>query len=345
VHLEPRIQLAESRRSPSSPSAKEVAKLSEMELRNLANEVAPLVLKGNCVAWIGSGLSRVAKYPEWDKTLDHLCDACNVPRLFREAAEDADRLIDTAEQCFQKDSLAYERTLANLFGHPPVEDRIAFRLLMKIPFKAYVTTNFDPLLSIACGDANGHSLHCYPDLPVMALGGSTPSVFYIHGLARRDGEACGTQLVLARGEFERAYDGIVGSFLLQFLAYCDVIFLGCRLSEPIMKEVFRRVHRIQLQIKESRGNPVMPRRQMLAPVRELEVPLGSGPTPTRRERDNEAEVKEDKRFQEMGIDVTRYQPADATRHWEVEQFLELLQDAVKRARLTMSEENIPREAP
>lgn len=120
----------------------------------IAQELLGALFGRGCVAWIGSGLSRPI-YGDWLQTVDQLCNRCGVrPFDVSIANPDAAQLIDKAEECKVANLVVYEATLANLYGKTDVVTRKAYSMLMKAPFKAYATTNHDPLLSEA-GETEG----------------------------------------------------------------------------------------------------------------------------------------------------------------------------------------------
>src|SRR3990172_386500 len=164
----------------------------------------PMIKDGNCIVWVGSGLSKSAEYPDWKETIRKLCDKCEVTLLSKSEEESPDKLIDKAEECKKADIDAYHNTLADLFGRQPVSTRFAYQSLMKLPFKAYVTTNFDPLLSETGAIEEYGKLYYYPCFPP-ELGNSHPIV-YLHGHARPDNQAMGDNLILARSDFDEAYE-------------------------------------------------------------------------------------------------------------------------------------------
>lgn len=212
-----------------------------------AKELWPIVNK-RCVAWVGSGMSPRADYPEWKALINALCTACNVVPL-SSTVPSSDDLIDKAEECKCANLDMYHKTLADVFGKRVVQTRQALHLLMKLPFQAYVTTNFDLLLSSAGAVHDCRNVYSYPSLPIEKINGTPRSIFHIHGRASDGENPSGKNLILARSDFDQAYRRIVPSFLDQLLVYHNVLFLGCSLTEPAMQAVFQRVHEIHMQIK------------------------------------------------------------------------------------------------
>jgi SIR2-like domain len=281
----------------------------------IAEQLWPFINK-RCVVWVGAGLSAAAGYPQWSDLISRLCAACNVEPL-NSVELSSDDLIDKAEECKRANSESYHTTLARIFGQLVAQTRQALYLLMKLPFQAYITTNFDLLLSSAGALHDCRNVYSYPSLPVGKINRTPRSIFHIHGRASDGENPSGENLILARSDFDQAYGGIVRSFLEQLLVYHNVLFLGCSLTEPAMQAVFQRVHEIHVQIKTSiaaGNNP--PKRFVLLPTRYMRLKAVN-------ERDYESEHNEDGRFRAIDVNVIRYDPGDA-RHGEIEDVLEQL---------------------
>jgi hypothetical protein len=119
------------------------------------------IRRGNCVAFVGAGFSAAAGLPSWPALLRVMADAlpgdvsagsrATIDRLLESPAHASNRELEMAaqllfdalgeQQCrvllrdaLRKDALppAMQRRLKHLFG---------------IPFRAIVTTNFDPLIA------------------------------------------------------------------------------------------------------------------------------------------------------------------------------------------------------
>src|SRR5690606_5512914 len=117
------------------------------------------VKAGNCVAFVGAGFSAAAGKPGWKRLLAHVAAAGKPGRspalrmiddlLAQPTA--SSRQLEMAAQLLQ-DELGIERyrqrlqeTIARIDPRPPRMERRLDRLT-GIPFRAIVTTNFDPLL-------------------------------------------------------------------------------------------------------------------------------------------------------------------------------------------------------
>ena len=289
----------------------------------LAAELFRAIKGRNCVAWVGAGLSRPV-YDDWPSAVSKLCEACGVKHLADSTSgTNSEILISKAEECRQANQGKYEETLAELYGRNEVRSRRAYNWLVKAPFKAYVTTNFDPLLSEAGDTAFEHnSLFSYPLLEPADLERNCRPIFYIHGHARPNGLPSGKNLVLARSEFDQAYQGIVGLFVQNLLLTYPIVFIGCRLSDPDIYEQMRRVHSMHMQIETKHPGYVRRARLALLPAI-FRKNTGTGPT-SDRERDTSTESQETLRFKEFHTDVLRYDPADPEQHSEIEDMLKHL---------------------
>ena len=225
--------------------------------------------------------------------------------------------MEQADKCKTANVDEYEKTLGELYGEREVETRQAYSRLMKAPFKAYVTTNFDPLLSEAA-DVEGYlDVRYYPDLPSPDIERCEKALFYIHGHARPKGKPNGHNLILSRSEFKQAYGttGVVRLFVQHLLLNYSIVFLGCGLLEPDIHQQIQCVHEMHVQVKAARDGFVPPLRFALSQT------IVSEATGT---RDLDAEARETDRFRALDTEVLRYDPVDRRKHWEIEDILKNL---------------------
>jgi len=266
----------------------------------------------DCIAWVGSGLSKPL-YGDWPQAVAELCRECAVPPFDASISKpDANQLINKAEECKTANRAMYEATLARVYGRQDNITRRAYQMLMKAPFKAYVTTNIDPLLSDAGALEGLLHVHCYPDLLPPEIERCRKPLFYMHGHARPGGIPTGRNLVFARSEFDEAYgpSGAVRLFVQNLLAYYPIVFIGCKLSEPEIYQQFRLVHEMLTRIQDATGVTSPPQRFLLA-----ETIISGG------RRDDGAEEIEERRLKELSVRVLRYDPIDREKHWEIEEAL------------------------
>jgi SIR2-like domain len=301
-----------------------LSKVGDLTPQEIAGEIWEVMKFEKCVCWVGSGLSNLF-YKDWPETVSCLCRSCGVPLWSDSGGKpSADLLIDKAEECKQADLKGYEATLANLFGDEVVPTRQAFSWLIKAPFKAYVTTNFDPLLSEAAAVLGYRSVHSYPLLPLDRLALDKKPLFYAHGHARRGGAPTGHDLVLARSDFHEAYAaGTARTFFEALLLTYPIVFVGCRLLEPDIRQQLLRVHDMHTRIKQSFPNFEPPSRLAIVPARYHEERTSDDPPPksSKRRRSVAEEREEVERFRALDTVVLRYVPGDPHVHGEIEGIL------------------------
>lgn len=107
---------------------------------------------GNVIAWVGAGLSIGMGYPSWDtlvckivENIDNtLWGNSEIQEWARENANDAPEWV--AEVLSQTHHKGYCNALIREFSHNAEEDSFIHALLSLLPFKWYITTNYDTLI-------------------------------------------------------------------------------------------------------------------------------------------------------------------------------------------------------
>lgn len=217
------------------------------------------VKAGNCVAFVGAGFSAAAGKPGWKRLLSHMADAGKPGRpaslrmiddlLAQPTA--SSRQLEMAAQLLQ-DELGperYRRRLQETIGRvEPLPPRMVRRLdrLTGIPFRAIVTTNFDPLLAGVTPSAQAYrqllrpAAHRWWDQrfwPSVEDGRAPgPFVLKIHGAVDRHGVR---DLVLTRREFRSRLHGDPSylTALRSLFATTTILFLGYSLSDAYLDQV------------------------------------------------------------------------------------------------------------
>lgn len=308
-----------------NPFHEDVVRNSD-ELHAMARRFLKDVNIENCVAWVGSGLSRPV-YPSWDDLVDSLCINCGIPAISPAERENTDSrkmpelLMVKAQECKNANLGLYESTLAQTFGEIKQEARLAYQFLMGMPFRAYITTNFDPLLKFAA-ELGGGRVRSYPELVAGDLFAEHKPVFYLHGCARKNGCATGKNLILATGDFDDDYTKIVQHFLIPIFQKCPLLFIGYKLGETEIQQIISVAAEIQRII--SRGS----RRNWPARFALLDMPVKPGT----EDIDPSEEESWDRlraeitvaHFIQYGTRVIFYQPTSRTDHVQVEEFLRIL---------------------
>lgn len=286
-----------------------------------AGKLWAVIGDGQTIVWIGSGLS-TGVYPGLDEFIPDLCSACGVG-----GGGSGVSFMQAAENCKVANAAVFRTTLGQTYGAPTAITREAYHLLTGLPFRAYVTTNFDPLLAKACRLHPDIPVHKYPDLPILEMGNGRRPAYYIHGGVERPNDPDVQSLVLASSDFEEAYDLRINGFLQEILTSCPIVFLGCRLSEASISAVFQRVKRVMARLEDlNRGRP-QPQRFILQ-AEPFPIPGTIIDRQTQEALDSAA--SERNRFAELGIETLPY-PYDPE-HMALEAILGELNDMQESAR-------------
>ena len=166
----------------------------DTEYKNLLK----LVRDRSCVVFVGSGLS-TRIYPSWEELIKQLCEECGIGGFKVNECMNAEILLEKADEAKAKNKELYYQALKKTFS-PVVNRREAYELLMRLRFKFYITTNFDPLLANETSKPEHEcdGVYCYPDLPLRK---TNRAVYYIHGMVRDD-DRSDPNILLGKKEFK-----------------------------------------------------------------------------------------------------------------------------------------------
>jgi hypothetical protein len=276
----------------------------------LPAEVCGLLQSKRCVAFVGSGPSILAGYPNWHSLVCDLCSCCGVDLSLAGNGNAAD-FLQLAEAALRADRIKYRRRLGEVFGKAVSVIPRLYKLLMRIPFKSYITLNFDPLLAEESRYLENPpcSIYPYPNLDRQHIG--KRSIYYLHGYVGQSGIPEEVELVLAESEFAHAYraDGPLRQFLLPTLTHDPICFIGCELREPVFREVFRICGDQQKDLLRRGGTKVPPKYILLAHRAVALADNGTASGDARRlaqeQEDDEAAF-----YDSLGVTVVRYTPLD-----------------------------------
>jgi CheY-like chemotaxis protein len=208
------------------------------------------ILDGRCIAFVGAGFSRPA-IPDWRSLLVQLASELDAEVALANDASALDFELIGAELRRRAGSdAAFERLVKRIVdrslspgaaGHDTMRRRR--ELLQRIPFKAILTTNFDPWLA-ADRDLDLYWKVLRADegrwwhFPVRA-GDRHPGVpvIKLHGDA--NGDPASSPLVLGRGDYrarvygEQAYTAFIRAAFAQY----TVLFLGVSFTDAYLNEL------------------------------------------------------------------------------------------------------------
>ncbi len=241
---------------------------------------------GDCIVWIGSGLSIGCGYPSWTDAIQKLCDVCIPGKADIKPSSVASELLEWADICKATNPDEYLGTLAKLFGEPSHLLRTAYLHISACPFRYLVTTNFDPCLEAAC--TGKQQILTYPNLALL-VGRSRRTAIYLHGKARWGTRTDAKRLLLTKTDLDIAYTHSLSplpSALTQLLISNRVVFVGCGLREPVLRKLFECIK----QLQESSTSIPLTRKTILLP----------------ETRDEEKAREEGEYMRSLGIEILRY---------------------------------------
>ena len=207
-------------------------------------EVPPALVQairaGECVLFIGSGLSTGAGLPSWNALIRRLADEMGVAAG---AHETVDFFLDVAQvyrQRFGPERLS--QAIAEHFGGAFGTPTLAHYLLMSLGVHYVVTTNYDSLLERTLTALRRDPIKVVQETDIAKTGQLTAQfVVKFHG----DADAPGT-LVLSRDDYEDFFDDrpAMASLLEGLLLNQTFFFVGYSLNDPNFRQIYSRIARI-----------------------------------------------------------------------------------------------------
>ncbi len=239
------------------------------DLRNndlVFNELVQLVGSGEAVVLVGAGSSMSAGYPSWDGLLSHLASvARSYDPSFPTLSPGHSRLLyaDRMRQCLDEHEGPefIENQLAQLFRAPA--RLVGFHdALVRLPFRAFLTTNFDSVIEDAFQQAFGRRPTALPvsggdgnlvarTLRSLTSRAEVSDIFHLHGHVNQP-----RTIVLSGQDYIRAYGfdcELLGhpptnrrhtrlwTLMTALLTGRRVVFLGFSLEDHYLRLLLSRV--------------------------------------------------------------------------------------------------------
>lgn len=194
------------------------------------------LLGNSAVALVGSGASVRAKLPSWEQLLRRLIAECknNVSSFDENDEEELLRLLEdhqwleVAEACrsFLRPNF-YRDVLTSVLGLNNLDTTQLHRLLMELPFRAILTTNYDTLIEQAFSRSGNGIIPTFTHQDRAELAKATRStskfLLKLHGDIRRVESIVLTaddyDLLLANPGYRTAITTLIGSSTLVILGY------------------------------------------------------------------------------------------------------------------------------
>lgn len=199
-------------------------------------EIESLIQSGDCVLFLGTGMS-MDVYPSWTQLVRNLCVRCGVD-IPEEKMDDANTLLTLADECKEKNIVAYCEVLEEEFAKPIIINPVKYEYVKNAPFLSFVTSNYDPLL---VHNLRGVRSEIFTHIKGLDIRMLDRAIYYIHGYVEVDGNVSNDQLILSKSDFDREYDpkgyGNIRDFLMQLIKYNSILFVGCSLSEEPLQDL------------------------------------------------------------------------------------------------------------
>lgn len=219
-------------------------------IQSIVSSLLEHIKDGNCVLWLGSGLSIASGYLNWEDAVEALCQKIGVESLGNDRKSSI--LLDKADECKSADPLEYCKIINDTYSKEIITSDISLIDLIQLPFKAAVTTNFDPMLfRMFIGRLNGKHPWEYPNLQMISIERDPFAIFYTHGRAKEEEDPNNLKFIFSTSEFEEAYkidelEGEIGEcldFFRNLISTYPILYLGTRIREPKMDVVFESVRK------------------------------------------------------------------------------------------------------
>ena len=211
------------------------SRTDEYQLKNM-------VLAGRCVAFVGAGLS-VPPGKTWRPLVGQLAKRCDI------AFDNEEPETEIFDRCIDKSESLCTETLKELFPRHIAATRTGISYLLRLKFRAVLTTNFDPWLRQQSTYRHYQKCHVYPDLPL--TGSLQGRIYYLHGYFNSDDENASLgALVFGARSFQQAYDSrtsasLLPGFLLNTLVYENVVFICFNPLEPHIRRILEASMRVR----------------------------------------------------------------------------------------------------
>jgi hypothetical protein len=235
----------------------------QIENSEIPQKLRDVIRSRKCLVFIGSGLS-YGLYHSWPELVNGLCERCGITRRVTRDSP-PDEFLDAVQDAKLCDKVAYYKLLGEHFGHSVEHTSVLYDTLLSLPFECYLTVNFDPLLALQARTARLRCLlpvHAYPSLDRRKM--TNRSIHYLHGFIGVGAIPVEGTIVLARDEFDVAYapNSNLMNLLVPTLENDPILFIGCRLREPVMSHIFGickdhqlRRQRIMAELRRPQSRP------------------------------------------------------------------------------------------
>ncbi len=194
------------------------------------------VRQGRCVLFVGAGISAGAGLPRWKELIDQLAAELGIPAGGR---DDLDYFLDLAQWYVNRHGPAnLTRRLAAMFGGDRGKPTLAHYLLMALPIRLAITTNYDNLLERTLTALRRYPVTVIEEKDVVLTGQADGvCVVKLHGDAHQGG------IVLCRDDYDGFFRKRPAMALLLegLLLNQTFLFAGYGLKDPNFRQIYSRI--------------------------------------------------------------------------------------------------------
>lgn len=181
-----------------------------------------------------------------DDLQELLCKRCGITK------DGTEMFWNLAQRAFDADPNEYYRVIQESFGLKTNRLKETYEHIAAIPFRGYITFNYDKLFPTACkkamGDAFTEGFTVHPprqgnkSADASDFMGIYRQVYCIHGYCDPDNPKWHEEVTLKTGDYDRHYTDQASNHLFRFwknlLVQTPCIFIGTSLKEPGLYKVF-----------------------------------------------------------------------------------------------------------
>lgn len=227
----------------------------EIDSNNIALEQLIKAINSNIVfAFIGAGSSKKLNYPLWNELIE------TIEKNIKKEGTSIDLQLYKNNKDREKDPLWYAEILKSCLDEskfylvinetfrPKKNNWTSFhQKLMKIPFKHYITTNYDTVLEHASYSlSQSIDSFCWNDREMLRKffqslndprSQDTRYIFHIHGIYDKK-----ESIILTEKDYMRLYfeEEIAGRILWSIISSFLILFIGFSMSDLDLLSIFRR---------------------------------------------------------------------------------------------------------
>lgn len=194
---------------------------------------------------MGSGVSAPV-CDTWRELIASLCANCGVT-LNPDDLETEERLLELADIAWEADAELFCKFLFDRFGPTVTKDSRVYSWILRLPFRAYMTTNYDDgLCSFNGVGGKNCPVSIYPDIRPTDI--SSRPIFYLHGKVNSI-EFNNESIILGAKSFDKGYNATspLLDVIKSLLLYENIIVLGARLREPPLNKLIKQINEIAKQ--------------------------------------------------------------------------------------------------